>query len=169
MGEDLAQPDDPGPVDLGPQEDLTPPPDPNRAVINGTPVVFSEFTKASILAGGELMINLQSPPMDGVPFPDLVGRKQIIEIHLSGATPGQTGTFRCEDDSARIWYRFGKYLQGGECKDYDYQATTCVVTLNAFQAEAGLVSGTFDQASLEDCLPGGSPVTIVDGHFHYEK
>lgn len=169
--EDLSPPQDTGPEDSGPSPDLPPPPpDPNRAIINGTPVPFSDFVKASILAGGQLMVALHSPPMDGVPFPDVLGRKQIVEIHFPGITVGQTGTFRCEDDTVRIWYRFGKYLQGGECKDYDYVAKSCVVTLAHFQADVSLVAGTFDAATLEDCLPGGgAPVTIVDGHFHYEK
>ncbi len=167
-GEDLARPDDAGPQDIGPLEDLPLPPDPNRAVINGVSVEFSDFVKASLIAG-ELMVALQSAPMDGVPFPDLAGRKQVLEIHFPGLAPGTTGTFHCEDDSVRLWYRFGKYEPGGECKDYDYRATQCVVTLTAFQEDAGVVSGTFDSAALEDCLPGGPPVTIVDGHFHYEK
>lgn len=166
--EDLAPTDDPGPQDLGPQEDLTLPPDPNRATINEVPVAFTEFVKASIITG-ELMVALHSAPVDGVPFPDLEDRKQILELHFPGLAPGTTGTFRCEDESVRLWYRFGKYEQGGECKDYDYHATHCIVILTAFQADAGVVSGTFDQAALEDCLPGGPPVTIVDGHFHYEK
>ncbi len=166
--DDLAGPDDLGPVDPGPQEDLTPPPQPNRAIINGNPVAFTDFVKASLVAG-ELMVTLHSPPVDGIPFPDLQDRRQVVELHFPGLPPGTTGTFRCEDDSVRLWYRFGKYQQGGECKDYDYQATRCVVTLDAFQVDASMVSGTFDQAELEDCLPGGPPVTIVDGHFQYEK
>lgn len=167
--EDLARPDDPGPRDLGPPEDLALPPGPNRATINDTPVAFTDFVKASLIAGGELMVALHSAPVDGVPFPDVLGRRQVVELRFPGIAAGATGTFRCEDGSVRLWYRFGKYEQGGECKDYDYHATHCVVTLTAFQADAGVVSGTFDQGALEDCLPGGPPVTIVDGHFHYEK
>ncbi len=166
--EDLAVFDDPGPPDPGPLPDMTPPPNPNRAVVNGVAVVFDAFVKVSIIAG-EVMVTLQSSPVDGVPFPHLEDRRQTIELHFPGLAAGTTGTFRCEDDSVRLWYRFGKYMQGGECKDYDYYATKCIVTIAEFAPDGTRAAGTFDLAELEDCVPGGPPITIVDGHFLYEK
>lgn len=153
------------------QPDLTPPEPLNWAIINGTKVIFSDLARPQILADGVLMVGLQSPPMDGVPFPDVISKRQLIELRFPTLKPGQTGTFRCEDDTVWLWYRFGKYLQGGGCKDYDYRATKCVVTVEGYEKDPLKVFGTFDQAQLEDCLgaAAGPPVTIVDGHFYCEK
>jgi len=171
-------PADPGPLDPGPTSDEIPFVEPNWAVINGNLVTFTAFVRANYTGASEttpalLQVTLHSAKMDGVPFPDVLEKQQMIEIHFPGIAAGATGEFRCEDDQVQVWYRFGKYLPGGECKDYDYHGVSCVVNLDGFEMDAGgevlRASGTFDPVYLEDCLPGGPPVTITDGHFLYER
>lgn len=146
----------------------------SSAVINGTFVALDSFVSARYVAGQEgleLMITLQSPKVDGVPFPEVMGQVQTVELHLPKIGQGATGIFTCEAGQAKLWYRFGKYLQGGGCKDYDYSADRCTVVLEVHSVDAsGIaeVKGTFE-GDLSDCTGSGPPVTMRDGRFHYER
>lgn len=154
----------------------------NKAVINGVEVKFLDFRSVNWILGQEvqpgqvtpnlLMITLHSKRVD-VPgtLPD---SRHMLEIRISGDSllEGQTGTFRCEevsDYTVEIWHRYGKYPQGEKCKDFDYEAETCLIVIEEFGPVGGRVKGTFTNASLVDCQQDGTKVTITDGVFDIER
>ena len=184
---DTSLPDVPAPVDPGPEaktdshvpdvlEELPLPevsiPGENKATVDGVTVEFYLMHDANwISKDSNLMINLMSSKMDGVGLsPD--GSKHNLEIHVIGITEGQVGTFKCAEASTAsvsFWYRWGKYTQGEECKDFDYAAETCTVTLEKFDAKGGKVEGTFTNVKLIDCKKDGTEVKIENGVFSAER
>ncbi|MBM4395971.1 MAG: hypothetical protein FJ087_09800 [Deltaproteobacteria bacterium] len=144
----------------------------NKATINGVEVRFLDLHDADwISAEGMLMINLISKKAD---VPDtLPAAKHNLEIRIAGIVEGQVGTFKCEDVSSyttQFWHRYGKYPQGETCKDFDYEAASCTVTIEEFgPADGGSVAGTFTDVQLVDCQQDGTTISITNGVFDVER
>jgi len=145
----------------------------NKAVINGSEVQFLQLHDADWLVADQLlMINLISEKMDDIPFPGTKDVRHNLEIRLTGIAGGQMGNFTCGNPSpysVQIWYRYGKYPQGDEqCKDFDYQATACLLTIEEFGVPVGKIIGSFDDVVMQDCKSDGTTVQITSGLFDVE-
>lgn len=142
----------------------------NAALINGTEVKFSQLHDADWIVDQQaLLITLKSKKLADVPG-TMADATHTIEMRVVGIVEGQTGTFKCEDASTAavsLWYRFGKYPQGDDCKDYDFAATACTVTIESFGTDR--VVGTFTDATLVDCKEDGTTVTVTNGAFDAQR
>jgi len=144
----------------------------NKATIDGVEVQFLTMHDADFVSSGQegsmmLLVTLITKKVD---IPNtLPNVKHTIELRIAGILEGQVGTFKCEDVStytAAVYYRYGKYPQGEKCKDFDYEADTCTITLEEFgPADGGHVRGTFTNVHLVDCQQDGTTHTITDGVF----
>ncbi|MBL6975006.1 MAG: hypothetical protein ISR64_04680 [Deltaproteobacteria bacterium] len=145
----------------------------NKAMINGSEVKFLQLHDSDWIAADQmLMINLMSKKMDAVPFPEVEDARHNVEIRITGIVEGQLGSFACDEATTytvQVWYRYGKYAQGEECKDFDYQGTTCAVVLEEFGVPFGRIVGTFDNVELQDCKADGTTVQITGGLFDVER
>lgn len=135
----------------------------NQAVINGEIVKFDVMHSAIYdPTKKQLQITLEAAENPNKP-----GHKDHVEIYLTGILEGQTGTFHCGQQqgvTVRIWYKWGKYPQGSECKDFDYTAIDCTVTVTQFGVVGDRIKGSFAAPNMKDCKDSTKSV-ISNGVF----